>query len=185
MALSVHSTSEGPQGSSAVGVRSHIPIGIRPLRSDDRERETAFLDALSEESRYLRLLSPQKFLPKHLIDQLMNIDGATSMAFVAAVGDGGHERFVGIARYGATDRADTAEIGITVADDFRRQGIATRLMKTLQEYAIARGVNQFIGFVLPQNLAMQSLAKRLGFSSRRGDDGLVHIALNLVEVAHV
>ena len=39
---------------------------IRPLRPDDRDREIAYLNSLSERSRYFRLFTPLQFLPRHL-----------------------------------------------------------------------------------------------------------------------
>ena len=51
-------------------------LRIRPLRPDDREREIAFINALSERSRYFRLFTPLKFLSRHLLDQLMEIGRA-------------------------------------------------------------------------------------------------------------
>lgn len=51
-----------------------VEICIRPLRADDREREVAFINSLSERSRYFRLFTPLRFLPPHLLDQLMEID---------------------------------------------------------------------------------------------------------------
>ena len=89
-------------------------ICIRPLRPDDRERETAFINGLSERSRYFRLLTPFKFLPPHLVDQLMNIDYARRMAFVATIPTGSGEEIVGIARYGETSQEGVAELGISV-----------------------------------------------------------------------
>ena len=50
-------------------------VCIRPLRQDDREREIAYINGLSERSRYFRLFTPLKFLPRHLLDQLMSRGG--------------------------------------------------------------------------------------------------------------
>jgi RimJ/RimL family protein N-acetyltransferase len=139
---------------------------IRPLRSDDREREIAFINALSERSRYFRLFTPLKFLSRHLIDQLMDIDYRQRMAFVATTQQGGAEQFVGVARYGATDEPGIAELGVSVADAWQRSGIASLLIQQLVRYAQAQGLRRLIGSVLPDNLAMIALARRLAFTVR-------------------
>jgi RimJ/RimL family protein N-acetyltransferase len=108
---------------------------IRPLRPDDRERETAFINSLSERSRYFRLFTPLKFLSRHLIDQLMDIDYRERMAFVATTQQDGVEQFVGVARYAATDEAGAVELGVSVADAWQRSGIASLLMRQLISYA--------------------------------------------------
>src|SRR5215475_818677 len=113
---------------SVVETRDGTQLGIRPLESRDREREIDFIDRLSPATRYYRLLTPLKFLPAHLLDKLMDVDYRSRMAFVATCEASGTERFVGLARYGETDRPDTVELGITVADAWQHRGVARVLM---------------------------------------------------------
>lgn len=138
-------------------------ICIRPLRPDDRGREIAFIYALSERSRYFRLFTPLKVLPPHLLDQLMDVDFDRRVALVATLGRGREEQFVGIARYGESDSPGSAELGITVADEWHRKGIARLLMLELMRFARSRGIRRLTGMVLPENHAMIALARSLGF----------------------
>lgn len=166
--------------------RTHagVQICIRPLRPDDREREIAFINGLSEQSRYFRLLTPLKFLPPHLVDQLMDIDYAKRMAFVATIATGGEERFVGIARYGETNQAGVAELGISVSDAWQRTGIARLLVTHLLRFARSRGMRSMTGIVLPENYAMIELARSLGFSTAYDpEQHLVTIARDLADTA--
>src|SRR5690606_22519075 len=111
--------------------------------ASDRQREIEFLTGLSERTRYLRLLTPLKYLPKHMLDQFMDVDGHRHVALVATVGEGDAERFIGVARYAVTDDPESAEIGITVTDAWHGRGVATRLMQCLEEYARAHGIKTF------------------------------------------
>jgi RimJ/RimL family protein N-acetyltransferase len=159
-------------------------ICIRPLRPDDREREIAFISGLSERSRYFRLLTPFKFLSPHLVDQLMDIDYAKRMAFVATISTGGGEEFVGIARYGETDAAGVAELGISVSDAWQRTGIARLLVTHLLRFAQWRGMRRMTGIVLPENAPMIGLARSLGFSiAFDPEQHLVTIARELPDAA--
>ncbi len=144
--------------------RAGVQILVRPLRPDDREREIAFINGLSEQSRYFRLLTPFKFLPPHLVDQLMDIDYAKRMAFVAIIPTASGEKIVGIARYGETDQARVAELGISVADSWQRMGIARLLVTHLLRFAQERGIREMTGIVLPENAPMIALARSLGFT---------------------
>jgi acetyltransferase len=144
--------------------RAGAQILIRPLRPDDREREIAFINGLSEQSRYFRLLTPFKFLPPHLVDQLMDIDYAKRMAFVATIPTGSGEEIVGIARYGETNQAEVAELGISVSDAWQRTGIARLLVTHLLRFAQSRGIREMTGIVLPENASMIALARSLGFT---------------------
>ena len=139
---------------------------IRPLRPDDREREVAFLNSLSDRARYFRLFTPLKFLPRHLVDQLMDIDYRQRMAFVATTQQDGVEQFVGVARYGETDQPGTAELGVSVADTWQRCGVASLLIDQLVRYALEHDIRRMTGMVLPDNYAMIALARRLGFTVR-------------------
>jgi acetyltransferase len=169
---------------SCVRTRSDVEICIRPLRPDDRQREIAFINSLSEQSRYFRLFTPFKFLPPHLIDQLMDVDYERRMAFVATVERDGVEEFVGIARYGETEQQGAAELGVAVADSSQRCGIARLLVTQLMRFARWRGLSRLTGVVLADNPAMLALAASLGFhASYDSAQHLVVICRELADIA--
>jgi acetyltransferase len=145
--------------------RNGVQLCIRPLRPDDREREIEFINSLSERTRYYRLMTPLKFLPPHLLDRLMDIDYDRRMAFVATIEHEGREQFVGIARYGETDRPGCVELGVTVTDRWHRSGIARLLIAELMRFARWRGIGCMEGIVLHDNRPMLELAKSLGFQA--------------------
>ena len=160
--------------------RDGSPLILRPLRPDDRIREIAFINSLSERTRYLRLLAPLRYLTPHLLDQLMDVDYHGRMAFVAAIERDGVEEFVGLARYGQMDGTDGVELGVTVSDAWQRRGIARLLVERLMRYAAWRGFKRMCGFVLPENAPMLALARKLGFHVSFGaEDGLMHISVAL------
>jgi acetyltransferase len=166
--------------------RAGVRICIRPLRPDDRAREVAFLNGLSDQSRFFRLMTPFKFLPPHLIDRLMDIDYARRMAFVATIPAGDDEEIVGIARYGETGDAGIAELGITVGDAWQRTGIARLLVMHLLRYARSQGIHTMTGIVLPENAPMIALARSLGFAIRFDPvEHLMKIRLELSPAARV
>jgi RimJ/RimL family protein N-acetyltransferase len=141
-------------------------VCIRPLRPDDREREIAYINSLSERSRHFRLFTPLRTLPRHLVEQLMDVDYRQRMAFVATTHRSGSEQIVGVARYGVADEQDAAEFAVSVADAWQRCGVAGALMKQLSRYAGEQGIRRLTGLILPDNRAMIALARRLGFTVR-------------------
>jgi RimJ/RimL family protein N-acetyltransferase len=176
----VPSTELCKQWTERVRTSAGVQICIRPLRPDDREREIAFVNGLSERSRYFRLMTPLKILPRHLLDQLMDIDYAKRMAFVATVSANGGEEFVGVARYGEATEAAVAEVAVSVADAWQRTGIARLLVTHLVRFARSRGVHRLNGIVLPENESMIALARTLGFSiSFDPTEHLIKIARDL------
>jgi acetyltransferase len=165
---------------SQVRARDGTDLCIRPLFPDDRDREIAFIESLSQESRYFRLLTPLRVLPPHLLDQLMDIDYERRMALVATLRVDGQERIVGVARYGDMGDPDTAELGITVTDAWQRRGIASQLITALMRYAREHGVRRLVGIVLPENHRMLALATSLGFEQKYvPEENLIHISRTL------
>lgn len=144
--------------------RDGTPITIRPLRRDDEQREIAFIDSLSERSRYFRMFTPLKFLSPQQLSQFMDVDYDRRMALVATIGSGENEIFVGVARYGEAGAPDRAELGVTVTDAWQRRGIATILIRALMRFAQGHGFRELTGVVLPENHAMLELARSLGFT---------------------
>lgn len=146
--------------------RDGAAITVRPLRKDDEQREIDFIASLSERSRHFRMFAPLRFLTPQLLSQFMDVDYDRRMALVATVGSGCDERFVGVARYAATDRPGSAELGITVTDAWQRRGVATILLRALARFAVGHGFRELTGIVLPENHAMLEFARSLGFAAK-------------------
>ena len=76
------------------------------------------------------------------------------------------------------DRPAAADVAFLVADDFRRRGIATLLIKELMEIALRNRVAQFSVDVLGDNWAMLALLRKLGLSgSGRVSQGVVRFEI--------
>lgn len=142
--------------------RDGTPILIRPLRREDEQREIAFIESLSDRSRFFRMFTPLKYLSREMLSHFMDVDYDRRMVLVATVGD--EEKFIGVVRYGSTDCSDTAELGVTVTDAWQRRGVAKILMEALERFALTHGFRNLIGLVLPENYAMLALARSLGFT---------------------
>lgn len=153
--------------------RDGTPITVRPLRADDEQREIAFIGSLSERTRYFRMFTPLKYLSPQLLSQFMDVDYDRRMALVATVRTGDQEMFVGVARYGPTNRPDQAELGVTVTDAWQRRGIAAILLRALMRIARSHGFHELTGMVLPENHAMLALARSLSFEIEHDPAGHV------------
>lgn len=127
-------------------------------------REVQFIASLSDQTRYMRMLTPLRFLPPHLLDKLMDIDYDRRMAFVATLTRAGTESIIAVVRYGVTDDAETAELGVTVTDAWQGRGVAQLLVLHLIRFARWRGLKRLVGIVLPENQKMLALARSTGFS---------------------
>lgn len=154
---------------------------IRSIRPDDAERERAFIESLSLESRYFRFLDALKSPSPELLKKLTDIDWQRAAALVALIGSGAAQRQIGVARFSLDDDNESCECAIAVADDFQHKGLGTLLMRHLIELARARGIKQLYSLDAADNGSMRDFAKQLGFTHKIASDDatLVVHSLNL------
>lgn len=160
-------------------------ISVRPLRRTDLDIESAFVQGLSRETRYNRLLGGAINISRGYIEQLITIDYSRDMALAAVVMMESAEVLIGVARYvkdeGAEHNPDRCEFAIVIADAWQGRGIGRLLMAKLIDVARSRGIREMFGEILATNHGMLMLVKSLGFRlGRHPEDGtVVHAVLDL------
>ena len=126
------------------------------LESSDGMALRRFFYRLSPETIYRRfhspLARPEQAQPKRLLD----IDHHDREAVVAVL-DG---EIIGVARYARRSGTDMAEVAVVVADDWQRQGLATRMLGALSELARPAGIRQFSVSMQADNRAALRLLRR-------------------------
>jgi RimJ/RimL family protein N-acetyltransferase len=140
-----------------------IAFRIRPICADDAARERRFVQSLSPDARYARLMYTVSEPPEAWVARWVDVDYALTMAFVALMGSGADERIIGVARYAGTEVGD-CEFAAAVLDEWQRRGVASLLSKYLFVYARRHGVQRLTATMFANNLAMIELAKKLGMS---------------------
>jgi acetyltransferase len=157
-------------------------ISVRPLRRSDLDIESAFVEGLSRETRYNRLLGGAINISRAYIEQLINVDYSRDMALATVVMTEDSEVLIGVARYVQEAGGDSktnpgpapAEFAIVIADAWQGRGIGKHLMRRLVEVARGRGIPRLYGEILATNHGMLMMMKSLGFRiERHPDDGTV------------
>ncbi|WP_085632573.1 MULTISPECIES: GNAT family N-acetyltransferase [unclassified Pseudomonas] len=143
---------------------------IRPLRAADRQREKAFIERLSPESRHFRFLCQFREPGEAMLDQLMKVDQDRQAAFVALAHVNGELQEVGISRYAAGAGKDECECAVTVLDSWQHHGLGRLLLKHLTDHARAKGFRQMYSIDAAANHPMRDLAKAAGFSTATDPD---------------
>ncbi len=146
---------------------------IRPIRPDDAEMLQTFVRNMSAESRYFRFASAMPEMPARMLARYTLIDYDREMALVAVIkerhtaADGSvtdDERLIGVSRYITNPDQTSAEFSLAVADDFKGQGLGSRLMLSIIEIARSKGLAEIVGMILVNNTNMLRLMTHLGFS---------------------
>ena len=148
--------------------RDGVEYRIRPIHADDAERDRAFIQGLSDSSRYNRMMGLSRRPSPELLDHLVHVDYRHDMAFVAVVGEGASETFIGVARYGGPPAA--CEFAIAVADQWQSRGVGSTLTQLLFTYAKAHGVRQVYGIIFANNVPMLKLAACMQMTLRRSSN---------------
>ncbi|UXI66469.1 GNAT family N-acetyltransferase [Tahibacter amnicola] len=154
---------------------------IRPIHAKDAPLERHFLESLSPATRRMRFLGQVGQFSETFVRQLCDLNYATSAAFIALVHENGEIREVGVSRFSETPDHAACECAVTVADEWQRHGLGTILMRHLIQQARIRGIRTMVSIDLADNVAMQHLARDLGFERRvcSDDHTLVTHALTL------
>ena len=150
-------------------------VTVRPVLPQDAPLEQSLVRGLSAEARYNRFFNPIRELSPGQLEQMTQIDYRRHVALVAESFDDGAGRVVGEARYVVDEGGRGAEFAVVVADEWRRLGLATRLLRMLCEHACEAGLEALYGDVLASNVAMLAMLRRFGFRRRMhpGDPRLV------------
>jgi RimJ/RimL family protein N-acetyltransferase len=167
-----------PSAQNSTIVRASVDV--RPL---DRADAGAVVDVvfagLSPHSRFMRFHSPVPRLPPPVRTRLVDIDGRRHAAVVAwACGEP-----VGIARV-IGGPGGAADLAVAVVDAWHRRGVGTLLLTAVTELAELLGHRELQGSVLPENVAMQRLARKVAPWLRAHYDGeVVQLTVPLGEAA--
>lgn len=140
-------------------------LHVRPIRPEDAALERAFVDGLSEETRYYRFFYRLNELTPAMLARFTQVDYDRELALVAVAGAASDTpAFVGVARYIANPDRTSAEFAVVVADAWQRRGVARVLMQGLIVCAKRRGLARLVGTVLRANEPMLAFVRTFGFS---------------------
>ncbi|MGH8911802.1 MAG: GNAT family N-acetyltransferase [Acidimicrobiia bacterium] len=146
-------------------------VELIPL--DNRHREVladAFED-LSERSRYLRFMAPMPGLSPSDLTYLTDLDMTDHFAWGVLVDD----RPAAVGRYAKTGPT-TAEVAITVLDEFQGRRLGSLLIEVLAVVAAEADISTLEFEVLSENEAMLRILERFG-AKLTPDSGVVHAEL--------
>ena len=168
-----------------VVLRDGTTMRLRPPTHDDEARVIAFLENLSEESRYLRFHGFTKPSPR-LVEPMLDPDWLERGALAGTIADEAGERVVALGSYMRLRDPARAEVAFAVADELQGKGVGTRLLEQLAEEAGRVGVGCFLAEVLPDNRAMLRVLESAGFElEREFESGVAEVTLAIDPTAAI
>ena len=153
-------------------------VRLRPIGPDDKPLLEHGMERLSSASRRLRFMASVDRLSRSQLAYLTEIDHSAHVAWGALVDD----EPVAVARIVQLhDQRDSAELAITVLDDWQRRGIGKLMVRVMAELGRSLGLSRFTFDALPENKGITSLLG--GFGAKYAlIDGIVSGAVEIGQI---
>lgn len=156
--------------------RSGIVLAIRPVTEDDEAALTAFFDRVSDEDRRFRFLVAGEHVSHEQLEPLINTDHFRSESFLAY--DEGTGELVASALLACDGKLDTAEVAVSIRNDYRGRGVGWTLLEFLSSQAQHRGVRRVIAIESRENHAAIELEREKGFTPEPFDGDPTMVVLS-------
>jgi acetyltransferase len=150
-------------------------VTIRPIRPEDEPLMVKFHETLSDRSVYLRYFCSLSLSRRVEHERLLRIcfgDYDREMALVAERIDPGtgERRIIAVGRLSKLHEGNEAEVAVLVSDQFQKLGLGNELLRRVIQVARDEKLSRVSAEMLPDNIAMQIIMKRVGFGVRASED---------------
>ncbi len=150
-------------------------VTIRPIRPEDEPLMVKFHETLSDRTVYLRYFTTLSLSRRVAHERLLRIcfgDYDREMALVAERADPGtgERQIIAVGRINKLHGNNEAEVAVLVADQYQNLGLGNELLHRVVQIARDEKLSQVSAEMLPDNVAMQVIMKRLGFAVRTSED---------------
>lgn len=159
------------ESTNQIATRSGIAFTVRSATPDDEAQLTAFFDKVSDEDRRFRFFSAAEHVSHDQLVPLISADHYKSESFLAFDGD----QLVASALLASDAKLDTAEIAVSIREDYKGKGVGWAMLDLLGREAEARGIRCVMAIESRDNHAAIELEREKGFtpSAMEGDPTMV------------
>jgi len=146
-------------------------VQLRPIHKDDGAKYEDLAKYISDESMYNRFLGVVKLTDKQ-IEKFTQLDYSKEMAIVAEVLSNDQKQIIGIARL-AADEYNTAEMAITIIDNWHGQGLGKLLTHYILKIGKELGYKTITARVFESNKAMIKILDQAEFVLKQEDKNVL------------
>ena len=155
---------------------------LRRVTPADAGRLAEFLSRLSQQTRWLRFMTPRPFSPELVRAEVARIVAGGAGSYVTLIVTESHdgEAAVAVAELACDHDSATGEIAVVVRDDAQRKGIGGLLMRQLVQIAQERGLTHLHSDMFAENYPMRHLLRGLGLPSTTTiHSGEMHVIIGM------
>jgi RimJ/RimL family protein N-acetyltransferase len=158
------------------------PVVIRPIRPDDKGMLSDGLRRLSPQSAQRRFLTPKRSFSRAELRYLTEVDGRDHVALVAENPVDPVRRLIAVARFvRLQDDPESAEVAVTVADEWQGRGLGSLLGRHVAHSARNRDIRRFTATMQSDNVPAHRLMAKLTnhLEQRHVGSGVDELVLDL------
>ncbi|HNU73753.1 MAG TPA: GNAT family N-acetyltransferase [Deltaproteobacteria bacterium] len=154
------------------------PVRFRLLKIEDMDLWTEFVNGCSQQSLWMRFLSPFSATPERAM-RFCDINPEEEFAIIAEMTEGARRRIIGIARLIKLSRQNEAEFAVIVSDPWQNKTLG----KVLSELSVGLvkhwKVEQVVSETLRDNHAMIKILQRCRFNVESKCGNMFTLSLKL------
>ncbi len=165
---------------STASFRGSPKLHFRPIQPSDASLLREFFRSHSKQTILYRYFAPLRDLSAEQIEKFVRLDYSRDVAIVGLTMEGRHPQMICVGRYFLNSDLTSAEIAITVHDDFQRHGIGTFLLRALIKIARSRGLKALTADLLADNHGMMRLLRKCAPDVKLDlDAGVYHASFSI------
>ncbi len=166
-----------------VSLKNGLDVFFRPIKPTDERLLRDLFYSHSEQTVYMRYLTPMKKLSLKQIQEFVTLDYDQHMAIAGLLLHDETEEMIAVGRYIVDPKTNMAEVAFTVHDDYQNLGIGRFLLEYLKEIAQPRGIAGFTAQVLATNARMLHLFHKC-YSPLRSEleEGVYNLACRFTDI---
>ncbi len=136
-------------------------VRFRHVRPEDEPLVSASIQTASRETLLHRFFSPIRSVSADQLRGMLAIDRTEQTCIVGLIATPEGPRLICGARYVRLPQPQTAEVAVTVHDDFQHRGLGIFLIQLLARLARGEGIHRFEAYVMNSNRKMLNLFTKL------------------------
>lgn len=136
-------------------------VRFRHVRPEDGPLVAEAIRTASRETLLHRFFSPIRSVSPDQLHKMLAIDQSKQTCIVGLIETPDRTRLICGARYVRLAQPQTAEVAVTVHDDFQRRGLGAFLLHLLAQLAVVDGIHWFEAYVMNSNRKMLNLFTKL------------------------
>lgn len=165
-------------------LKNGLPVTIRAVRPDDKEKINEAFRNLEPETIYTRYFRYKSSLSDADLKWATELDFENDVAIVVTIMEQGTEVVIGGSRFSVLNPGSnaplSAEIAFTVEEDYQGQGMASRLLTLMIQIAREKGIAQLEAEVLSRNAPMLAVFRHSGLPMKTRNEGnTLHLSMRL------